>query len=445
MLLGQAPCVARYAGEIGRLVRPGVTLRVQPRRGDISERLYMLASARLAGWCAPAVGAVQNGAKVGLEQRRVPELDGARGIAILMVLLGHCFYLTMLGRSWSPVPRLISSATKPLGAAGVDLFFVLSGYLITGILVDSAGGERFLRNFYSRRALRILPLYYLTLILILFVYRGSLEYVLLGSVYLSNVTPLFGVAAIYGPLWSLSVEEHFYLAWPWLVKKLSRRGLAVAALTVCAVEPLVRAFAYFHGGKYGIYYYSWFRFDSLATGALLALFVRSRWHSLEALLRWALGCFAVATLLSATVPGGGAFVYSLGFTYWDLVFAALLAAVLSGKLPVMNLLARSRWLTYCGEISYFLYLSQWMVLHEWDLHIGGYPAALVSVVGPFGAVAVRAAGTCAVCFALGEVSRRYFEGPILRLKRYFAYSVSSVAEAARATVTPIEAETAGNG
>lgn len=378
-------------------------------------------------------------------QRRVPELDGVRGAAIVLVLLNHCFYFTMLGRSWSLFPRWIASTTRPLGAAGVDLFFVLSGYLITGILVDSVGRHRFLRNFYGRRALRILPLYYLTLVLIFFVYRGSGKYVLLGSVYLSNVSPLFGVAAIYGPLWSLSVEEHFYLVWPWLVKSLRRRGLAVAALSVCLIEPVVRMYAYFHGGKSGIYYYSWFRFDSLATGALLALFVRSKWHSRESLYLWGLGCFGVASLLGIVGQGSHMLDYALDFTYLNLVFVSLLAVVLSGKVSLIQKLARSGWLRYCGEISYFLYLSQWMVLDEWDRHIGKYPAAVVAWTGPFGAIAVRAVGTCVVCFALGEISRRYFEGPILRLKRYFAYSASTVRRTAHISVGPANAETASNG
>ena len=380
-----------------------------------------------------------------IDLRRVPELDGVRGAAILMVLLSHCFSWAMLGHSWSLAPRLIAQATRPLGADGVDLFFVLSGYLITGILLDSVGKNHYLRNFYARRALRILPLYYTTLILILLVYPGSAEYVLLGSIYLSNVTPLFGVAAIYGTLWSLSVEEHYYLVWLWLVKKLSRRGLAVAGLSVCAVEPLLRAFAYFHGGESGIYYYSWFRFDSLATGAILALFVRSKWYSQESLYVWGLVCFVAAGLLGLVGRGSTVFDYAFDFTYLNLVFVSLLAVVLSGKISLLNRLARQRWMVYCGEISYFLYLSQLIVLDEWDKHIGTYPAAMVGLISPFGAIVVRAVGTCAICFALRELSRRYFEGPILKLKRYFAYSGPAVADAPRISVGPAEAEPASNG
>src|SRR5260221_12612755 len=103
---------------------------------------------------------------------RVPELDGVRGIAILMVLLTHVFSFSMMGRTWSGLPQLVLEITKP-GWLGVDLFFVLSGFLITGILLDLKGAPHFFRDFYARRALRILPLYLLVLLVLAAFYRNS--------------------------------------------------------------------------------------------------------------------------------------------------------------------------------------------------------------------------------------------------------------------------------
>ena len=111
---------------------------------------------------------------------RIPELDGIRGIAVLLVLALHGFAWPMQWETWHGFPRVIQLLTLP-GGLGVNLFFVLSGFLITGILLDAAGEPHYFRNFYGRRALRILPLYYLTLLLIFVPYPSSGKFVLLGS------------------------------------------------------------------------------------------------------------------------------------------------------------------------------------------------------------------------------------------------------------------------
>ena len=140
----------------------------------------------------------------------MPELDTIRGIAVLGVLFLHGFSWQYAGLHFGTLARMVLAATQP-GWLGVNLFFVLSGFLITGILLDSKQAPHFYRTFYTRRALRILPAYYALLILLLLLHSSSAGFVGLSFVYLANVTDLFGIACGYGPLWSLAVEEHYYL------------------------------------------------------------------------------------------------------------------------------------------------------------------------------------------------------------------------------------------
>ena len=148
---------------------------------------------------------------------RIPELDGLRGLAVLMVMAYHAFAYEMVREQWGGLARALVWVTN-LGWLGVDLFFVLSGFLITGVLLRTRQDARYLSNFYWRRALRILPLYFFVLLVIGLFYAHAGQFVLLSALFLVNWASLFGVPLIYGPLWSLAVEEHFYLFWPWVVR-----------------------------------------------------------------------------------------------------------------------------------------------------------------------------------------------------------------------------------
>ena len=171
----------------------------------------------------------------------IPALDGIRGLAILLVLLGH---FTSYGgfRPEIGVDRAYHLVAM-LGGVGVDLFFVLSGFLITGILVDARGGAFFFRNFYMRRVLRIFPLYYGSL-LVFFVVLPLLDpgdprlQQVLGEQawywsYLTNIRMAFDGWPAYhhiGHFWSLAVEEQFYMVWPLVIFLFRRRSL----LFICA-------------------------------------------------------------------------------------------------------------------------------------------------------------------------------------------------------------------
>src|ERR1043165_9488354 len=178
---------------------------------------------------APAAPATSAAPGAAPSRHIYPALDGLRGVAVLVVMLHN---LTILEQRDSLPARLWVFATDSCWI-GVQLFFVLSGFLITGILLDERGAPRFFRDFYLRRQLLIFPLYYLVLIVRFaivprFVPDTSVPLdVALGFwLYLSNWTDLYthGVNG-FGHFWSLAVEEQFYLAWPLAVARLGARGL----------------------------------------------------------------------------------------------------------------------------------------------------------------------------------------------------------------------------
>ncbi len=358
------------------------------------------------------------------DARRIPELDGIRGIAILLVLTAHCFGYSMRGRSWHGYAETLRTFSR-LGNAGVDLFFVLSGFLITGVLLDSLKDAHYFRSFYARRALRIFPLYSLTLLLVGVGYRDAGPFLFLSVLYLSNVCTLFGVPRLYAPLWSLSVEEHFYLLWPWVVSRLRQRHLWKLCLALIVLVPILRAAAYNSSEGVAVYFYSWFRFDELAWGALLAWYTRTSRYKRSHL--FPLGCASMCAvaMLAAASPTSGGIGPALIYTDTSLLSAALICLTLSGDVPLLSAFTRSRPLVKFGELSYCLYLTNWLVFRAWDATIGRYPAFAVRVLGPLGALVSRDAVVLVLCLLLAQLSQSFFERPILNLKRRFAHIPSS--------------------
>lgn len=219
-------------------------------------------------------------------RRHFPELDGLRGLAILMVLLFH--YATLLPSFVLPV--------FGQGWAGVQLFFVLSGFLITGILLDSKGQEHYFRNFYARRTLRIFPLYYgvLSVLLIaLLVFRLGFPQVwahkhlapLLWSyqpwlwTYTANIQMAIHnkVMFLVGHFWTLCVEEQFYLVWPLVVFAFSRKTVLRICVALIAGALVIRLTLTGLGAGGGTnFVLTPCQMDSLAAGALVATLIRLR-------------------------------------------------------------------------------------------------------------------------------------------------------------------------
>src|SRR5262252_6295497 len=171
---------------------------------------------------------------------RILELDGFRAAAVLAVLFHHLFY-GWLTPALSKIPGVFL-AFLSRGWLGVDLFFVLSGFLITGILLDSKETEHYFRNFYTRRILRIVPLYLACILLMYFCYPDKGAYFGLSLVYLANFAHLFRVPKPHGPgvFWSLAIEEHFYLIWPLVVRLLNKAWLIALILFIVLNTPILQ-------------------------------------------------------------------------------------------------------------------------------------------------------------------------------------------------------------
>jgi peptidoglycan/LPS O-acetylase OafA/YrhL len=365
-----------------------------------------------------------------LPRHHILELDGFRAIAILWVLLLHFVY------GWAPIPpaalsrmpRVVVGAISH-GWLGVDLFFILSGFLITGILLDARGKPNYFRNFYARRALRILPLYLVCIVVMALAYRRQTAYFGLSLLFMANFAHYFRVGIPHGPgvFWSLAVEEHFYLLWPLLVRFLRRSRLFGLTLALVLGTPILRGYCAHMGMDMvrEIYVYSFFRFDGLALGAILAMWARSDYYNRKMAWRFAgllVGFALVITLCG--LPFGVMQAHTvassaLRSTQAQFLFAAAIVVVLAFRGSTYTAALRSRAARVTAELSFCLYL-----IH---LSLGdGYYRVLTAMhfndvahFGIDGAVFVRFLVIGAAAFGLAALSRRFLEIPLLELKRYF--------------------------
>ena len=362
-------------------------------------------------------------AETQLVRAHMPELDSVRGVAVLMVVFYHAFYWGMNLPLFPPIERQLLQLTW-VGRLGVNLFFVLSGFLITGLLLNAKSRPDYYRKFYIRRALRILPAYFATL-LVLLVTGVSLKFIGLSLLYLSNLTPLFGVAIAYPVLWSLAVEEHFYLLWPLAVRKFSSRALLAGAAAMILVSPLLRWVSYEVQSRQGwvsyeTFDYTWNSADGLACGAFLALWLREFApdrkkfaKEIVALLVIGLALLPFGTLSRHTATGAALQVTPWHFLFVVVIGAALLAGSRWGEA------ARCRLLEFFGEISYGLYLYHLLVFRgfEWLLNNGVIRRPQID---PLLGLSIRLLICGGIAVGIAWLSRRYIEEPFLRLKSRLA-------------------------
>jgi len=349
---------------------------------------------------------------------RVIELDGLRALAIIPVVFSHCCPLSGWGRFGEA------------GWMGVDLFFVLSGYLISGILLNTVGTRYYYRNFIVRRTLRIFPLYYLCLVLFTVATRltpsqwdALREWGGVGwfFAYLGNVrlawTGMMPPVFSFDPLWSLQVEEQFYLLYPIVVLLLSGLHLRRFLVGCVVAAPVLRLFLllFVPGSGMARYVMMPCRMDSLALGGLVAILMRSPRTNTLTITRVRTGLLlAVAAVLLCAVISLGSLtpvMSTVGYTAVDITSALLLIMVVRWPNDRAVKWLRLWPLVYTGQIAYGLYL-----LHG--------PASWVArtIIGRLTGLTIEGHSLLSIpitfisAFTAAGLSWKFFESRILRMK-----------------------------
>jgi peptidoglycan/LPS O-acetylase OafA/YrhL len=347
----------------------------------------------------------------------MPELDSVRGIAILLVVLFHGM-VPPLKAEVSALGRGIFGLSQ-YGWTGVNLFFVLSGFLITGNLLDCRQRPDYFRRFYLRRALRILPALFGMLLLLLAGGWISFRFAAISVLFLANFAGVLGVGAGYGALWSLAVEEHFYMLWPLLVRRWSARGLIILAAVVSVGSPFLRILTLVGGPvpQHLAALYTWFNLDGLALGSLLAVWVRIPSFRRHQLARIALPIFIMSTAV---------FFLLVGRSWADATVAKSACNLASaGLLSCMLLVGASKWsflvdrpiLKFFGFISYGLYLVHILAFHISEVLLSHPLSVLVANGKPLSASLIHFGSGLALGTAVAYLSRRSLEERFLRIGR----------------------------
>lgn len=349
-----------------------------------------------------------------------PALDGLRGLAILLVVVYHNFgFINVFFFGW----------------LGVDLFFVLSGFLITDILLKTVGKKGYLKNFYIRRVLRIFPLYYLCLILFLIVIPKTtiqldLQYYVDHQIwlwtYLQNWIYTFqspGQTNALNHLWSLAVEEQFYLLWPLAVLIIRKPGylLLFISLVLVAVVGLrllvwmnqISDLAYFN-------LYTFTRVDGLCIGCMIALLQRVKSNFLHQNRGLIVLCFAGLNFgfffVNRRYQFSFPYLALAGYTTFAMMFGLLVNEAVTSQSKLINFLFNNSLLKFFGKISYGFYVFHWPVylllfpyLLPWMSKFanGAIVQFLVSVMATLAAIVIS------------WLSYQYYEKYFLKLKDKF--------------------------
>jgi peptidoglycan/LPS O-acetylase OafA/YrhL len=369
-----------------------------------------------------------------------PELDILRFFAFFAVFIHHAlpqnatFYID---GGLGPTATQWLLAAKSAGAFGVDLFFALSAFLITELLRREYvnRGKFSLSNFYIRRALRIWPLYFTFLAAAVFVIPAILPDEKFGPTYVVSFALFFGnwicvtsglPLSVASPLWSISVEEQFYLGWPLLLRVFGMNLIKQLAIGMLAVALTVRVLLAALGVEgAGVWCNTLARLDPIALGALLAFVLRGRTPSLNTGYRLLLcGLAVVSWLLVARYMSKDGPTSIISYAVSALASVSLLVGFLTTN---SRFLYRPpfTWLVYLGRISYGLYvfhlfaltlMSKLLVIPVLQIQLNFERRLLFSFL---------------LTVILAAVSYRWLEQPFLRLKKRFGYKAKGEEDARR--------------
>lgn len=314
--------------------------------------------------------ALANAGAAGHAERRVPELDGIRGIAVIGITIFHAVLVCDFALiPWAGLVRWAHAC--------VDLFFVLSGYLITGILLSSLGAAKYFANFYARRTLRIFPAYFFVLGLVFVVLpffssalatSVTVDQFWLYALFLQNWDYAFNGWSDWpyiNHFWSLAVEEQFYLCWPLVVMVAGRKRLPAICLGVFFASLLVLAVntAIANPGKFA-YTSTITRMGAISAGAFVASVDRATWRAwMQHPQAWLCAALALYAIFVVWTPAWIPARHAVAMTVATLTPAVLLALIHGDSLPrLVGHLLRLRVLGWFGSYSYGLYLLHYPLI-----------------------------------------------------------------------------------
>jgi peptidoglycan/LPS O-acetylase OafA/YrhL len=351
--------------------------------------------------------------------KHIPALDCIRGLAVLAIMLFHCFDFVFFKFGW----------------IGVDLFFVLSGFLITGILLDSKSSPNYYKNFIVRRIVRIFPLYYFILLLCLVIipliwprlFGPGFEYYINHQswfwLYMQNwlySKTGFPDNQTLVHLWSLAVEEQFYILWPLIVRIFSAKKLFGVCLIIIAFSLIFR---FYIGAEMGLihpfkYMATFSRMDALITGAIIAILIRKRPVWLE---KYTMPVFVISLfILGATMLYLKAILFlrlAPVYTFIDILSGCLLIFMLNKqKFFILRPLYNSVF-SFLGKYSYGLYVYHFILYNVFEHNV---LPPLISVLGKKD-VASLISGLIVffISIPISMMSYKYLEKPFLKLKKFF--------------------------
>lgn len=366
------------------------------------------------------------------QRKFVPSLEGVRGYAFLIVFLAH--FLNIVGyenHKWWSYPEFLFGQVDPLV---LPVFFVLSGFLICGILIDTREREGYFRVFYIRRTLRVFPLYYLTLLgtALICTMKGLsltsrfwIHFLYIHNLFPSIASNLNTVPTmVISHLWSMGVEEQFYMVWPLIVWLCPNRRIllrvTIALIVVCVA--LRFAFPWLHLTPRFIYFWTPTRVDAILIGAVLVMIRKEkiyRWFETIAKFVAIGGVIAIALIGSekqATVLGSPIHAATL-ISLWNLIAAGIVVAAMREESTLCRACSMKgiRWL---GARSYGLYLFHLIIL-IWFLH--SFALRLARFMPLKCALVAAAACALSLTIVVAALCYRFIEEPAMNLKKVIRY------------------------
>ncbi|HEY6491330.1 MAG: acyltransferase [Terracidiphilus sp.] len=390
------------------------------------------------------MGQIENTNRV---RRYVPCLEGIRGYGFLLVFCGHYFQPAQLAHPDTFRLKFLT-ALASLGLFAVPAFFVLSGYLIGGILYDTRNREGYFRVFYTRRILRVFPVYYVTLLVIAALYvirRVPTNYLFWTHfLYIQNLFPGYShwpggpVSMIH--FWSLAVEEQFYLLWPLVVWLFPDRrkliGIAASLIGLSCVLRLVAPLV--SSSPKAILWFTPTRVDAVLLGVMLGLIRHDAlYEQIKPFAKWvALGGGATVVTLALWKGQPWSKTY-LAEEIWiplvNLTAVAVIIAVMEEN-SVLNRACSQRWVCWLGSLSYSLYVFH---LTFFVFFADRLTPRLCDVMRQ--SFAVLTSGALAFCLTLvlSLLSYRFIEGPVINMKQRMRYGPATQPAIPRGVREPV--------